>query len=112
VSTGRPRKASSRSMRVACSGMIWAGAEATWAGLLGQLGADEGQRLFGQFIRQLGGSPGGLGEVPAVGEEVVETDLRSFAADGRAEWAVMRPFEDSRLDERRPRARLPSGGQR
>ncbi len=75
-------------------------AEATCAGLVGQLGADEGERLLGQIIRQLGGLPCGLGEVPAVGEQVVETDLQSFGAGGRPERTVIAAFEDSRLIER------------
>jgi hypothetical protein len=41
-------------------------AESTWTGLLGQVGADESQRLLGHVIRQFHGLPCGLSEVPAV----------------------------------------------
>lgn len=58
-------------------------AQATCADLDGQLGANEGQRLLGQVIRQLVGLLRGLSKVPAVGEQVVETDLQSFGAGGR-----------------------------
>jgi len=95
VLTGRPRKATNRSMGTTLSDDPGR-AEATCAGLVGQLGADEGERL----LRQLGGLPCGLGEVPAVGEQVVETDLQSFGAAGRPERPVIAAFEDSRLIER------------
>ena len=75
-------------------------AESTWAGLLGQLGADEGQRLLGHIIRQLSGLPRGLSEVPPVGEQVVQTDLQSLGAGSRPERAAIGAFEDSRLLER------------
>src|SRR6266699_3364305 len=100
VLTGRPRKATSRSMAGACSATVWAGPKRPGRAWSGQLGTDEGQRLVGQIIRQLAGLSRGLSEVPAVGEEVVETDLQSLGSGGRPDRAVIAAFENSRLVER------------
>jgi hypothetical protein len=68
--------------------------------LVGQLTADKGKGLFGQILRQRGGLPGRLSEVPAVSEQVVQPDLQSLGAGGRAEGPGVGALEDSRPVER------------
>ena len=74
--------------------------EAARAGLVGQLTADKGEGLFGQILRQRDGLPGRLSEVPAMSEQVVQPDLQSLRAGGRAEGPVLGAFEDSGPVER------------
>ena len=70
-------------------------AKATGAGLLGQLGTGERQRLFGEMIRQVDGLLRGLREVPAMGEEVVEPDPQSLGTGGGPKRAAVGPLEDA-----------------
>lgn len=60
--------------------------ESTRARSIQEVVADEGQRLLGDVIgQQFNGLPGGLSEIPAVGEEIVEADLQSFGSGGHPE---------------------------
>lgn len=66
----------------------------------GELDSGEGQCLLGQVLRQLSGLAGGLGEIPAVGQEIDEAYLQPLSAGGSSEGAVECPLEDSGLLER------------
>ncbi len=59
----------------------------------------EGECLLSQIIGRLPRLARGLGEIPAVREEVVEADLEPLGAGGRAERAVVGAFKDSGLIE-------------
>ena len=59
--------------------------EPAGAGLPGQLRADEGEGLLGQVLRHVDGATDGLGEIPAVREDVVQPDLQPLGAGGLAE---------------------------
>jgi len=83
-------------------GSALCGTEAAWAGLLGQSGAGERQRLVGQPVRDFEGGPGGLTEIPPVGEEVVEAHLQSLTASGRPQRALEGVLQDAWLVERGP----------
>jgi len=74
--------------------------ESTRASVLGQLPAHEFQRPLGHIVGQLDGLPGGQSEIPAVREQVVQTDLQSLRAGGRPEWAAVGPLQDAGSLER------------
>jgi hypothetical protein len=78
---------------IVCDGL--GRAESCRARLLAELRSDEGQRLLSEIIGQLGGLAGGLGQAPAMREQVVEADLQPLSAGGYPERAVVGPFEDS-----------------
>jgi hypothetical protein len=62
--------------------------------------AGEGQRLLGSILRQIRRSPDSLGEVAAVGQQVVHADLQPLGAGGGNERALVRAIESAWLPKR------------
>src|SRR5689334_9766522 len=82
-------------------GDVPGGAETAAAGTYcSPIRAGEGQRLLDSVLRQIRRSPEGLGEVPAVGQQVVHADLQPLRAGGGTERALVGAIENAWLPKR------------
>ena len=68
--------------------------ESSGAGLAGQLGPDERERLLGEIVGQPGRNAGGLGKVPPVREQVRDAPLQAAGAGGNARRRRLASLQD------------------
>ena len=67
--------------------------ETAGARLRRELDLGEGERLLGQVLWQRDGLVGGVCQVPAMGEQIVESDLQAIHTGRRSEWPVESALE-------------------
>jgi hypothetical protein len=74
-------------------------AESARARLCRELNSGESQRLLGQVLREHSRLAGCLSEIPAVGQQIVETNLQKLFARGSPQGAPEAAFENPGLIE-------------
>jgi hypothetical protein len=72
--------------------------ESSGARLAGQLGLDEGKRLFNQIVGQLGRNASGMDKVPAMREQIRDAPLQSLGAGGDAQRCPLASLQDPWAD--------------